>query len=109
MIQTFKIVKQIDNVDPTKYFQIAADQHNHATRQAREVVRAANPVENEAVPTVNLTKPKANKDPRKYFFTHRVVDSWNKLDKLVKSATTVNELKNLYNDKLVEPPVNPTN
>ena len=109
MIQTFKIVKQIDNIDPTKYFQIAADQHNHATRQARVVVRADNANENEAVPTINLTKPKANKDPRKHFFTHRVVDNWNNLDQLVKAATTVNKFKKLYDDKLVEPPVNPTN
>ena len=42
MIQTFKIIKQIDNVDPANYFQIAAEQHNYATRQAREVVRAEN-------------------------------------------------------------------
>ena len=84
MIQTFNIVKQIDNIDPSNYFQLAAEQHNIATRQARVVVRAENPNENVAVPTINLTKPKGNKDPRKYFFTHHVVDSWNKLDQQVR-------------------------
>ena len=101
MIQTFKIVKQLDNVDPANYFQIAAEQHNHATRQARVVVRADNPEETIAVPTINLTKPKANSDLRKYFFTHRVVDSWNALHPSVKAASTVNEFKNQYDNKLV--------
>ena len=32
MIQTYKIVNKVDNVDPNKFFTFSAMQHGHATR-----------------------------------------------------------------------------
>ena len=99
MIQTFKIVNRLDNVDPNNYFQFAADHHNHATRQATNLeVNADN--ENVPVPSSNLVKPNGTKPLRTNFFTHRVINGWNSLDEAVKSAKNLNEFKNLYDAKL---------
>ena len=95
MIQTFKIVNQIDNVDPANYFQMAANQHNHATRLA------ANLANDVPVPSTNIFQPIARLELRRNFFTHRVVSSWNNLDQSVKLATTLNEFKNKYDAELV--------
>lgn len=98
MIQTFKIINQIDNVDPANYFTMSAAQHNHATRHAANI----NIIGDDLVqfPTTNLTKLNANGDPRRHFFTHRVVNSWNNLSQDTKLATTLNEFKNKYDKEL---------
>ena len=100
MIQTFKIVNRLDNVDPNDYFQFSADHHNHATRQAANLIVNENN-ENVPVPSANLVKPNGNQDLRTNFFTHRVINGWNSLDQTVKSAKTLNEFKNQYDAKLV--------
>ena len=60
MIQTFKIINCLDNVDPTDYFQFATDHHNHATRQAASFEVNEND-ENVPVHSSNLIKPKGTK------------------------------------------------
>ena len=88
-------INQLENVDPENYFKMAANQHNHATRQA------ANLDLNGPVPSSNLAKPNARLELRRNFFTHRVVNGWNDLDESVKSAETLNEFKNKYDAELV--------
>ena len=95
MIHTFKIIIQIYNINPANYFTMSAAQHNHATRHAANI----NIIGDDLVqfPT---TKLNANGDPRRHFFTHRVVNSWNNLSQDTKLATTLNEFKNKYDKEL---------
>ena len=44
----------------------------------------------------NIVKQKAKSDLRRNFFSHRIVDNWNRLPISVKNATDVNNFKNLY-------------
>ena len=101
MIQTYKIVTQLDNVDLANYFEMASIQHNHATRQGA-AIEAPLPHENNVpVPTKNLVVQNGRLDLRRNFFTHRVVNDWNKLKPAVKNATSLNEFKNAYDAMLV--------
>ena len=50
----------------------------------------------ESLSKMNLVKPKAVLDIRKYVFSHRTVDQWNSLPDSVKKAKDVNNFKNLY-------------
>ena len=95
MIQTYKIVNQINDIPIETFFKIA--DHSHATRTAVTV----NPGDEDNVANMNFVKPKAKGDIRKNFFSHRVVDTWNNLPASVKAAESVNSFKNLY-DKSVK-------
>ena len=100
MIQTFKIVNRLDNVDPANYFEFVANHHNHATRQGA-VIEAPIPHEdNVVIPTTNLVVQNGNLDLRRNFFTHRVVNKWNNLDQSIKTAASLNEFKNKYDASL---------
>ena len=44
-----------------------------------------------------LSKPKCQKDVRKYFFSHRVIDRWNALDGETVSSNSINAFKNRLN------------
>ena len=90
MIQTFKIIHQIDDVPINTFFQVAGADHNYPTRGAVVFTE-----EGESA-GMNLVIPKANKDVRKYFFSHRVVSSWNSLPYDVKNSESVNQFKNAY-------------
>ena len=41
-----------------------------------------------------LSKPRCQKDVRKYFFSHRVIDRWNALDGETVSSSSTNVFKN---------------
>ena len=100
MIQTFKIINRLDNVDPANYFEFVANHHNHAKRQG-VVIEAPIPHEdNVAIPTTNLVVQNGNLDLRRNFFTHRVVNKWNNLDQSIKTAASLNEFKNKYDASL---------
>ena len=101
MIQTFKIITQIDNVDPTNYFKFSANQHNHATRQGAFIGAPLPHEDNVPIPTSNLVVQNGNLALRRNFFTHRVVNKWNNLDQSVKTAASLNEFKNKYDARLV--------
>ena len=52
-----------------------------------------------ATGTLNVLPPgKSKTDVRKFFFSQRVVDKWNKLPDSVKQADTVNTFKNRLDD-----------
>ena len=77
LIETFKILKQMDKVDASFFFSKATSRY--ATR--------GHPM--------NLFKPAWNKNLncRKQFFTMRVINQWNELPTHVVNAKTVNVFK----------------
>ena len=44
-----------------------------------------------------LSKPRCQKDVRKYFFSHRVINRWNALDGETVSSSSINAFKNGLN------------
>ena len=82
MIQTYKIVHGLDDVDKSLWFQHVAETSERLTRQSADIL--------------NL-KPKNSKlELRRNCFSSRVVNSWNKLPQDVKSAKNVIVFKNKY-------------
>jgi len=69
LIQTFKIIKGVDDVLPQKFFQMSeTDLRGHSLK---------------------LAKPRANKSARLHSFSNRVVSEWNKLPEEIVNAETV--------------------
>ena len=85
MIQTFKIIHSVEDVNPTHWFQLASD---HSTRETRQ-----------STDPYNILPKAAKTEIRRNFFSCRVVNEWNKLPASVKNAPSVNTFKALY-DKL---------
>lgn len=75
MIQTYKILHKIDDLDPTLFFNLA---DNNRTR--------GHPLK--------LNKPRARLDIRKYSFSVRVINEWNSLPEEVVLAPSINCFKN---------------
>ena len=96
LIQTFKILHQVDDIPINTFFEIAGGNHRHATRHTVTVIPGVESEELVNVSNTNLVKPRAKHDFRQHFFSHRVVDHWNNLPLTVKSAKDVNTFKNLY-------------
>lgn len=94
MLQTFKIVNGIDDVDYHTWFTKVDEQHQR-TRQAVNVLD-----DGSVSGTKNLLKPKSRLEIRKNFFSCRVVDHWNNLPNCVKNAETVLEFKRRYDDNI---------
>ena len=102
MIQTFKILHQIDDIPIETFFQMAGADHNHATRGAVVITEEG---ENTVQQTgLNLVMPKAKHDVRRYYFSHRVISKWNSLPFEVKNAEGVNQFKNAYDKHLESTP-----
>ena len=83
----FKIVHQIDKVEPGKFFTFAANQHHHATRSA---VTLINEVQ---VPATNVVPQNSRLALRRNFFTNRVVKNWNSLPANLKVKMSLNSFK----------------
>ena len=95
MLQTFKIMKGIDDVDYKTWFTKVSECHQR-TRQAVSVLEDGTIVQSE-----NLVQPKARLDVRKNFFSCRVVDPWNHLPPEVQGAADVQDFKIRYDDFIV--------
>ena len=93
MIQTYKILHQVDDLPVSTFFKIAGAGHNHATRLGQGLGP-----NDTAISTLNLAKPTYIREPRSHFFSHRVVDQWNALPSYVKFSTSVNNFKNNYDN-----------
>ena len=91
MIQTFKIVNQVDDIPINTFFDMARDRHKHHTRNTVIIGPKDKVVGNK-----NLVKKKVTLDIRKNFFSQRVVEQWNELPNCVQNASDVNNFKNLY-------------
>ena len=86
MIETFKILRGYDQVEIEKFFTLRAEVAE------REVTRGHQ---------LTIFKQRRNTALRRKFFSHRVVDDWNRLPSHVIEATTVNCFKGRY-DKFLE-------
>ena len=83
LLQAFKILKEIDDVDKTKWFHQTPVGRTRATEGGHQIVRENSRLE-----------------LRRNFFSQRMVDKWNSLPQGAKGATTVREFK--YQMKNVE-------
>ena len=92
MIQTFKIIKGIDDVDYKTWFKKVNECHQR-TRLATSVSDNGDVVHSE-----NLLEPKSRLDVRKNFFSCRVVQPWNNLPPGVQVAADVQDFKVKYDD-----------
>ena len=63
MIQTFKMVKKIDNVDPNDFFLLASQNHQHATR----LTSTFDDTCLEMLPSFGMTQRRSRLDLRKNF------------------------------------------
>ena len=95
MIQTFKIVHKIDNVNPEEYFEFTANRHEHATRQTTSVTESSS-TQN----VFGLSQGHSNLDIRKHFFTQRVIPIWNDLPNDVRLSNSVATFKMNYDESL---------
>ena len=75
LLQVFKLIKGIDNIDYNKFFQLV---DNSRTRGHR----------------FKIVKVRSRLDIRNKFFSQRVINSWNMLPMDVVEAETVNSFKN---------------
>jgi len=81
MVQTFKIIHGIDNVDRATCFTLMDPNRSHRTRLA------------EGGPM--LVGSLARLELRKNFFSQRVVEHWNRLPVAARTAGSVAQFKNL--------------
>ena len=106
LIQTYKIMNQIDDLPIDTFFKLAGDRHNHTTRHSVTIEPRGEEMDNRNFPldnnnfvevdNRNIVKQKVKSDLRRNFFSNRIVDHWNRLPSSVKNATDVNNFKNLY-------------
>ena len=96
MIQTYKMVHEIDDVNAMDFFTFSNNQHNHATRQATTITDRG------VMPSLGLSQGPCNLDLRRNFFTQRVVAPWNALPPSVHSASSVDQFKIKYDSVRAE-------
>ena len=90
MIQTYKIVHEIDDVCATDFFTFSNAQHSHATRQAATIADEI------VVPSLGLSQGPCKLELRRNFFSQRVVAPWNSLPPGVHLAESVDQFKIKY-------------
>ena len=73
MIQVYKIIHELDRLNPDHFFQLA----DTTTRGHR----------------FKLTKPRCRTNVRKDAFSHRIVNDWNSLPEQVVEAPTIDAFK----------------
>jgi hypothetical protein len=81
MLQSFKVLQGMDKVRSETWFRMAGES-SRVTRSAAD--------------SLNLRLLPAKLDVRKYFFSSRVINDWNKVPAHLKRARTVKSFKNGY-------------
>jgi len=81
MIEVYNLLTGREQIDSKQFFQLA--QNHHGLREHG----------------MKLTKERPRLDTKKYFFSQRVVNVWNRLPAKVVSAETVNGFRNAYYHK----------
>ena len=89
MLQTFKLLNGIDNVDATHFFKLSAAGHSHATRQASVV----SPTDHTVSPSLGLLKGSSMLALRSNFFSQRVVQPWNRLPLHIRQSDSTTTFK----------------
>ena len=79
MVQTFKIVKGVDDVDKDHWFTLRPEDGSHGTRATQG--------------GLNIVGKRSRLEVRRNFYSQRVVEGWNKLSLATKQARTVGEFK----------------
>ena len=79
MVQVFKILGRIDNVDFSSWFTLVGE---NVVRPTRGTAYA-----------MNLIPSRSNTDIRRNFFSNRVVSTWNSLPTELKKSRTLNIFK----------------
>ena len=92
MLQTYKTMNGIDDVDASTWFTKVSDCHKR-TRQAVGIS-----CDGEVVEGMNIIKPKCRLEVRRNFFSCRVVDPWNVLPSSVQGAVNVQGFKESYDE-----------
>ena len=79
MVQTYKIVRGVDNVESGHWFTLRSEDGGQRTREAQG--------------GLNIVGQRSRLEMRSNFFSQRVVDSWNGLSLETKQAKSVGEFK----------------
>ena len=79
MVQTYKIVKEVDNVDRTHWFTMRGEEGSHETRATQG--------------GLNIIGKRSKLEVRRNSYSQGVVDSWNGLSVETKLAKNVAEFK----------------
>ena len=77
MVQTYKIVEEVNNVDRTHWFTMRGEEGSHETRATQR--------------GLNIIGKRSKLEVRRNFYSQRVVDSWNGLFVETKLAINVAE------------------
>ena len=87
MIEVFKILKGIEDVDKSSWFTMANEgaQQNNLLCNTRD-----------SEDQLKVIKPRWKHDQRKHWFSVRVCDSWNSLPYSIRDAKSLNSFKNSY-------------
>ena len=85
MIQTFKILSGIDQVQPETWFTLGNTLVREGAAQTRSTTS-----------NHNIMERWANTDLRRNFFSQRVIKPWNNLPDQIKSVSSVDHFKNAY-------------
>jgi ribonuclease P/MRP protein subunit RPP40 len=75
LIQVFKLIRGFDKVDYNRFFQLVQSTRTRGHR-------------------FKIVKQRSRLDVRKYFFSQRIVNVWNKLPEHVVEADSINSFKN---------------
>ena len=89
MIEVFKILKGIEDVDKSNWFTMT----NEGAQQSNLLCNTR-----DSKDQLKVIKPRWKYDQRKYWFSVRVCDSWNSLPYRIRDARTLNSFKNSYDE-----------
>ena len=79
MVQTFKILREVDNVDKNPWFTVRAEEGGHGTRAT--------------LGGLNIVGKRSRLEICRNFFSQRVVDKWNGLSLETRQAKSIGEFK----------------
>ena len=85
MIETYKILTGKEDINPSKFFTMARSRGDPSLRH-----------------NMRLYKPRPEKDIRRHFMVHRVIDNWNLLDKDVVEVDKTSTFKRKYDKWVAE-------
>ena len=91
LIEAFKVIKGYNNVNRDLWFDLRRRESLRPTR-TNSTIEDGTEVRKPDV----MYKPKAQKEIRENFYTVRVVQEWNELPDEIKSASSINSFKNMY-------------
>ena len=89
LVQTYKIINGIDDVERKIWFELYGDTERRVTRTSE--------------PSLCIVASRPNLDRRKHFFSNRKVQQWNSLPENIKNARNVKQFKKMYLSQVPPP------